>query len=120
MRKQPNLSEILKIINGNHQCVFIQDVYQYLGVASSTFYRWFPTDSPDRTEIDEALDLNRIHMKQTIRDRLLESKSPSALIALYKLIGTREERFILSSYQNNGTEVSVSKGKDDSIDLVIN
>lgn len=58
-------------------------------------------------------------MKQAIRNRLLESKNSAALIALYKLIGTKEERQILSSGYQNGSDVSVST-KNDDIELIIN
>lgn len=118
-RKKPNLNEILKIINDNHQCVFIQDVYQSIAVSATTFYKWFPTDSSDRQVIDDALEHNKVQMKQAIRDRLLESKNSAALIALYKLIGTKEERQILSSSNQSGSDVSISS-KNDDIELVIN
>ena len=119
MKQKLKLSEILNLISQNNKCVFIQDVYQTIGVSASTFYKWFPTDSQDRKQIDEALELNKVSMKQAIRDRLLESKNSAALIALYKLLGTPEERSILSTSQNTGTDVSLSS-KNNDIELVIN
>lgn len=38
-------------------------------------------------------------MKQEIRDRLKNCKSPVGLLALYRLLGTQEERDALNSYR---------------------
>lgn len=78
----------------------MQDVYQYLGMSSSTFYRLFPADSEDKQMIDEALEANKTIMKREIRDRLAENKNVVGLICLYRLLATPEERRALNQKEN--------------------
>jgi hypothetical protein len=88
-----------------------------MGFSSSSFYRWFPVDGMSRKQIDEALEVNRTIAKQIIRDKLLDSKNTAALIALYRLLGTQEERNILNQYKVDEIE---AKKTDNNIELVIN
>ena len=55
-------------------------------------------------------------MKAIIRDRLLESKNTAALLALYRLIATPEERNILNQYKVDELE---AKKNDNTIELVV-
>ena len=79
---------------------------------SSTFL--FDTDEYE--EITALLDENKTSIKYVIRDRLLECKSPIALIALYRLLGTPEERNALNnkpaeeSKDDNNTEIELKMG----------
>ena len=93
------LSQVLKKIEENPRIVFNQDVYAALKIGHSSYYNYFKVGSAAYNEIQEALETNRTNMKQVIRDRLAESKSPAALLSLYRLIGTQEERDALNSYR---------------------
>lgn len=102
--KKINLNQLLKEIKENPKIVFLQDVYQSLGMSSSTFYRKFPTDSDDYKAIIEALEANKTLMKREIRDRLAECKNPSGLIVLYRLLSTPEEMDALNSIYKAKTD----------------
>ena len=90
------LEKILKLVRENPKIVFLQDVYQSIGMSSSTFYRQFPKDSEAYNEIVEALEANKTVIKRDIRDRLANCKSPVGLIVLYRLLGSTEERKALN------------------------
>lgn len=96
MTVKPQISELEKLIKGNDKLLFIQDVYQSIGVVPSTFYKWFPKGSSGYNKVVEALELNKTSTKREIRDRLLNCKTPVGLIALYRLLGTPEERKALN------------------------
>lgn len=92
-KNQNQLNQILKLIKENDKLVFLQDVYQSIGMSASSFYRHYPTDSDDYQLIIEALEANKTLMKREIRDRLAECKNPSGLIFLYKILTTdKKER----------------------------
>ena len=108
------LQKALKNIEENQKIVFLTDVYQSLGISASTFYRQFPVDSNEYNNINDALEANKTLMKREIRDRLANCKSPVGLLALYRLLGTQEERDALNSYR----EEKVTKS-DETIELEI-
>ena len=110
------LKEVLNVIRSNERIVFHQDIYAFLDISSSTYYRYFPTDSKEYEQITEALENNKTNMKLIIRDRLAESKNPAALLSLYRLIGTREERDALNSYRMEEIE---AKNQNKTIQLKI-
>lgn len=114
MKKQELLEKAVKKIKENRKIVFLTDVYQSMGISCSTFYRNFPINSNGYNEIIEALEANKTLMKMEIRDRLAECKSPVGLLALYRLLGTQEERDALNSYR----EEKITKS-DETIELEI-
>lgn len=114
---KPTVQQIIRKIKENPNFVFYQDIYTSMGFSSSSFYRWFPVDGMSRKQIDEALEVNRTIAKQIIRDKLLDSKNTAALIALYRLLGTQEERNILNQYKVDEIE---AKKNENNIELVIN
>lgn len=116
MRKQPTLNEVVNAVKDNPSIVYHQDVYNYLGISSATYYKWYPTDSEDRCTIEDALESNKTLTKRKIRDRLLESKNTAALLSLYRLLATKEERDALNAYKVE--EIEAKKG-DNNIELVI-
>ena len=107
---------MLQKIKENPRVVFNQDVYSVLGISSSTYYRYFPIDSEEYQQIQDALDINKTNMKMVIRDRLAESKSPAALLSLYRLVATKEERDSLNSYRMEEIE---AKNQNKTIQLKI-
>lgn len=68
-----------------------------------TFYKYYPTGTDEYNAILEALESNRTINKSNIRDRLMKINSPAALIALYKLLATPEERRALSQKDTEPT-----------------
>ena len=106
MKTRPTTSEVESLIKGNDKILFLQDVYQSLGVGATTFYRWFPKDSEGYNKIVETLDFNKTSTKQMIRDRLLNCKTPVGLIALYRLLGTPEERKALNQRDEEQVQTS--------------
>lgn len=106
------LEKILKLVRENPKIVFLQDIYQSIGMSSSTFYRQFPKDSEAYNEIVEALEANKTVMKRDIRDRLANCKSPVGLICLYRLLTTDPvERALLDNrdykQDNNNQEITL-------------
>ena len=74
-----------------NKLVFLEDIYAYLGISSSTFYQHFPRESQDYKELVALLDKNKIKLKVSLRSKWLKSDNASTQIALYKVISTDEE-----------------------------
>ena len=55
-------------------------------------------------------------MKKEIRDRLMGMNNPTALICLYKLLGTADERAALN---NHKTKDDVADKDDSSNDIIL-
>ena len=79
MNKEELFEKAKKEIVSN-ALIFIRDVADYLGVSAATLYKYFPTNSPEREEIDTLINKNKVE-----------------LIALYKIVATEEEREALAS-----------------------
>lgn len=90
---------MLKKIEENPRIVFNQDVYAVCKISRCYYYKHFPVGSEAYNQIQDALEINKTNLKFIIRDRLAESKSPAALLSLYRLVGTQEERDALNSYR---------------------
>jgi hypothetical protein len=89
---------------------FIEDVVAYLGIAKPTFYEHFPIDSNEMNAIKEKLNKNAMRTKVSIRSKLHQSKSPTGLLALYKLLATNDERKALAmEYREHSGEVKLPK-----------
>lgn len=71
---------------------FIEDVYTYLGIASSTFYEHFPSKSSQYKEISELLSQNAIETKNKMRNKWYKSENATLQLALMKIIGSDEDR----------------------------
>lgn len=96
LKNKPELSEVLKLIKNDTRIVFLCDLKTALGISNTTLYKWYPVESDDYSAIQDALDDNRTHTKQLLRDRFLESKSAAERIALYRLLASPEERKALN------------------------
>ncbi len=77
------LAEITK-----RKLVYISELICYLPCDKTTFYAHKIHESND---IKEALEANRIDLKLKVRQKLLESDNPIALIASYKLFAEPSE-----------------------------
>lgn len=89
----------------NNNLFFIEDIVAWLPCDKTTFYRFFPPDCNEYNELKRMLDDNKIKTKAGIRAKLYKGKGGD-LIALYKMIGTDEERKALSmTYQESKHKV---------------
>lgn len=86
---------------------FHSDIWQGYPMSSRTYYDHFPKDSPQWQVIDQALMANRQKTKVGIRAKWYRSEGATQSLALYKLIGTDEERKKLSQQYTDVT----SQGK---------
>lgn len=88
---------------------FIEDVIVILGISSSTFYVHFPRESKEYKEIFDALQLNRVEVKSSMRSKWYKSDNATLQLALMKMISTDEERRSLSlNYQEVRVEGDVN------------
>lgn len=78
---------------------FISDVIAYLGIATSTFYEWWPDASEESNNIKTLLDSNRASAKVSMRKKWIDSDNATLQVALMKLIATDEE-----AHRLNGTK----------------
>jgi len=70
-----------------------------------TFYEHFPPNSNELNTIKEMLDENKMKAKAVIRAKLMKSEKAAELLALYRLICTREEHQLLNqSYIDHTTK----------------
>lgn len=87
---------------------FIEDIIALLPISKPTFYDFYSVDSNEFNTIKEYLATNKVNQKIKLRKKLTEGKG-SELIAAYKLIGTDEERKLLStSYVENKLEGEIN------------
>lgn len=85
----------LNLIKENN-LFFHSDVFNLLGIVSSTYYLHFPSDSEDYQDLNLALLQNRANTKNSLRSKWYKSDNSTQTIALYKLIATDDERKRLS------------------------
>jgi len=83
-----------------HNLMFITDLPSYLPCARSTFYL-LELDKVD--DIKDALEVNRVRIKNGLRAKWYKSENATVQIALYKLIGTDDE-----VHRLNGTRQEIS------------
>ena len=96
MNKEELFEKAKKEIVSN-ALIFIRDVADYLGVSAATLYKYFPTNSPEREEIDTLINKNKVELRVAIRKKFYQMENPTTLIALYKIVATEEEREALAS-----------------------
>ena len=110
------MTEAKQLIETNPKIVFLKDLFEAMGIERKTFEYHIDTDSNEYDEIKSWIDKNKTSMKQEIRDRLLESNNVTALIALYKLLGDKDERAALN---NHKTKEEQAKTETEEITLEI-
>ena len=87
-------------ITANTDVWFKSEVATSLGMRSEkTLYNWFPVGSAEYEEITILLAKNRLASKRAIKQFMMATQSPAALVHLYKLLADDEERIRL---YNNG------------------
>jgi len=102
---------------------FIDDIVANLPCSRQTFYDHFPLESDKLDSIKEALNQNKIKVKEGLRKKWNTSDNATLQISLYKLIGNDEERKNLSqSYHDHttgGEKLNDIKLSDDQIDKIL-
>lgn len=71
---------------------FIEDVCVEVGVSRPAFYDHFPNNSNDYNDILNALKENRVRTKKSMRKKWYDSSNATLQVALYKMIGTEQDR----------------------------
>lgn len=87
---------------------FIEDIVAFLPCSKTTFYEFFPSESDELNALKELLDCNKVKTKSDIRAKLWKSDKAAELLALYRLIATKEEHQKLNQSYVDHT----SKGKE--------
>jgi hypothetical protein len=112
--KNKMIKECLTLIE-IYNLVFLEDIYPLSTFSRQTFYNQ-KLDKVD--DIKKALDKNKIALKSGLRKRWWEKSNPITDLALYKLIGTSDERDALNNAKQkldvttNGekiTEIKITK-----------
>lgn len=82
---------------------FVEDLVAFLPCDRATFYRKFPQGCDECDTIKRALETNKVRTKSAIRHRLFNMDNPTALLALYRMIATPEERDAISTTKTDIT-----------------
>lgn len=102
------LEKSLKVIK-EKKLFFIEDVVAYLPCNKMTFYNHFPIDSENMTLIKEALEVNKVAIKTSMRNKWYNSNNPTLQIALMKLICSDDERKRISNnYVEGNMEITTN------------
>ena len=93
--------------------VFHSDVFGLLAISSETYYSHFPKESNEYKVLDNLLTQNKVTTKNGLRAKWYHNDNATAQIALYKLIGSKEERQLLSQnytdITSNGQSIGMEK-----------
>jgi hypothetical protein len=88
---------------------FIEDVVTLLPCDKTTFYRFFEVESNEYNTIKEALDKNKIDVKNGLRNKWYNGNNPLTQMALYKLIGTEEEYHRIASTKTENKNINIEQ-----------
>lgn len=93
---------------------FIEDIIAFIPCSKFYFYDAFPVDSNEYNNLKSLLEENKVKTKSAIRSKLFKSNKAAELLALYRLICTKEEHQLLNQQYIDHT----TKGEviNDSID----
>jgi hypothetical protein len=95
---------------------FIEDIIAFIPCSKFYFYDTFPVNSNEYNTLKDLLETNKTRTKSAIRSKLFKSQKASELLALYRLICTKEEHQLLNQQYIDHT----SDGKGLSITFVKN
>ena len=88
---QKKIYEQAKKAIEDNNLFFIEDVVAFIPCGKTTFYDFFPIDSNELNTLKELMEDNKIKEKAKIRIKLMESNKAAELLALYRLLATKEE-----------------------------
>ena len=95
--KEVLIQTMLDIINSNPDIIYFHEIFNKLPIVKRTYYKYLKESDPEHKLILEALDDNKLNMKAEIRKKLLNINNPTGLIALYKIIGDKDDREALAN-----------------------
>lgn len=75
---------------------FVEDIVAWLPITKATLYDYFPVDSDELNTLKGLLEENKTKTKSSIRAKLFKSQKAAELLALYRLICTKEEHQLLN------------------------
>lgn len=88
---------------------FIEDVITLLPISKPTFYEFFELHSNELNTIKELLDINKIDVKNGLRNKWYNGNNPLTQMALYKLIGTEEEYHRIASTKTENKNINENR-----------
>lgn len=91
------IQKMLEIIKNNPDIIYFHEIFNKLPIVKRTYYKYVRESDPEHKLILEALDDNKMNMKAEIRKKLLNINNPTGLIALYKIIGDKDDREALAN-----------------------
>jgi hypothetical protein len=94
-KKEIRYEQAQKAISENN-LFFIEDIVAFVPCAKPTFYEYFPVDSNEMNNLKAMLEENKVKTKSAIRAKLFKSQKAAELLALYRLICTKEEHQLLN------------------------
>ena len=97
---------------------FVEDIVALLPCSKPTFYEFFPVESNEINTLKDLLDKNKVETKSKIRSKLFKSEKAAELLALYRLICTKEEHQLLNQSYIDHTNAG-GKFNDSKINLSI-
>lgn len=93
-----------------HNLFFIEDIVAFIPCSKATFYDFYPLDSDELNTLKALLDENKVRTKSAIRSKLFKSDKAAELLALYRLICTKEEHQLLNQqyvdHTSNGEKLT--------------
>lgn len=105
--KQQIYNQAEAAINEN-KLLFIEDIVAWLPISKATFYEFFPVESDELNNLKSLLETNKVQIKSAIRKKLFKSEKAAELLALYRLVCTKEEHQLLNqSYIDHTTKGEV-------------
>lgn len=95
--KEVLIQTMLDIIKRNPDIIYFHEIFNKLPIVKRTYYKYLKESDPEHQLILEALNDNKMNMKAEIRKKLLNINNPTGLIALYKIIGDKDDREALAN-----------------------
>jgi len=93
--KKKLYDQAVKAIEENN-LFFVEDIVAFIPCSKPTFYEFFPIGSNEINTLKDLLDQNKVSTKSAIRAKLFKSEKAAELLALYRLICTKEEHQLLN------------------------
>jgi len=91
---------------------FVEDIVAFIPISKPTFYEFYPLESNELNTLKALLEENKVKTKSAIRKKLFKSEKAAELLALYRLICTKEEHQLLNQqyidHTTQGEKMSVN------------
>lgn len=120
--KKKLYDQAVKAINENN-LFFVEDIVAFIPCSKATFYEYFSAGSDELNTLKDILEQNKVATKSAIRAKLFKSEKAAELLALYRLICTKEEHQLLnqqyidhtSKGESINTDIDYSKLSDETL-----